>query len=268
MSCAPVSTSPVPSPRSAARALAWNISAGKIAVPTPQPTSMPCVVAHLTGRQRAPGPAEALGALARSIRAGPSRRRACPRSARPRHSSSAGIPAGPCRRLPPPRRSRISSAAEPVASPGARIGAGRAGVVTRTPSWEVAMAGAGVERVRGAGGRLEEIVEGAGRRHRVVRERGQPAFFVHPEAQASGGSARGGRRGRTSVRGVATSFTGRPSMPRRHDAEHLRRGDDRPWSRSRRRETGCGSGHSPAECRREPQAAFVPWQGPGSACRE
>ena len=32
---------PVPSFRITARACAWNISAGKIAVPTPQPTSSP-----------------------------------------------------------------------------------------------------------------------------------------------------------------------------------------------------------------------------------
>ena len=41
MSWAPISITPEPSLRSTARASAWNISAGKVAVPMPQPTSRP-----------------------------------------------------------------------------------------------------------------------------------------------------------------------------------------------------------------------------------
>ena len=41
MSCAPISTTPPPFRRMTARASAWNISAGNVAVPMPQPTSIP-----------------------------------------------------------------------------------------------------------------------------------------------------------------------------------------------------------------------------------
>ena len=88
MSWAPVSTSPLPSVRlMTARALAWNIRAGNVAVPRPQPTRKPELVAHLARRRAAGPPSRNARRPARSIRAGPSRRTACRRSARLRRSS-------------------------------------------------------------------------------------------------------------------------------------------------------------------------------------
>ena len=96
----------------------------------------------------------------------------------------------------------LSSAIEPVASPGARMNSG-VPVSTRTASCEVAIAGARIERMRGVGGRLEEIVERAGEHLGVMVDRGQPAIAVGADAQSSGGSASDGRPGRTCVRGAA-----------------------------------------------------------------
>ena len=75
-----------------------------------------------------------------------------------------------------------SSAAEPVASPGARIGPG-VPVSTRTAAWRVDEGRGGIDVVRGIGRRLDEIVEAAGRGERVVLERRQPAFAIHAEPQ-------------------------------------------------------------------------------------
>ena len=61
MSAAEVSTRPVPSARSMARASAWNIGAGKSALPMPQPTSRPAASRICRGASGRPVPAEAVG---------------------------------------------------------------------------------------------------------------------------------------------------------------------------------------------------------------
>ena len=71
----------------------------------------------------------------------------------------------------------LSRAIEPVASPGARMKSG-VPVSSRTASCGRRERRAGVERVRGVGGRLEEIVEGARGGLGVVVECRQRAVAV------------------------------------------------------------------------------------------
>ena len=81
-----------------------------------------------------------------------------------------------------------SSAAEPEASPGARIGPG-VPVSTAVAASGASDRRAGVEIERGVGGGLEEVVEAAGRRVGVVLERRQPSLAVRAEAQPLAGRA-------------------------------------------------------------------------------
>ena len=84
---------------------------------------------------------------------------------------------------------------------------------------------AGIERMRGVGGRLEEVVEGARRRLGVMIDRGQRAVAVGAHAQGLP------RRRAMADRAVhllaAQHQLDRPAdQPRRHDAEHLRPRDE------------------------------------------
>ncbi len=80
---------------------------------------------------------------------------------------------------------------------------------------------AGVERVRGVGGRFVEVVEGAGGDLGVMIDRGEPARVVDAEAQFL---ARGGAMADRAVHVfTAQHQLDRPAdQPRRQDAEHLR----------------------------------------------
>ena len=133
----------------------------------PQPTSMPASSRICRGAMRPLRPSRTARRPVRSIRAAPWRRTACRSSARPRRSSSAGTPAGPCRRPCAISSIALSSA---IAAGGLARRAHeqrRAGVepdrVVRRRDRR-----AGIERVRGVGGRFEEVVEGAGRGPGVV----------------------------------------------------------------------------------------------------
>ena len=117
--------------------------------------------------------------------------------------------------------------------------------------------GAGIKRMRGVGGRLEEIVEGARRRLGVMVDRGQHAIAVGADAQRLAGR-------RTMADRAVHLFTAQHELdrladqPRRQDAEDLRPRDQALASRSRRRGRGCGYGSSPARCRTVRRSAPAP----------
>jgi hypothetical protein len=84
--------------------------------------------------------------------------------------------------------------------------------------------GARVERMRGVGGRLEEIIEAARRRFGVMIDRGQQAVTVGANAKPLPG-------GRTMADGAIHVFAAQHELDRpadqssRHDAEDLWPGD-------------------------------------------
>ena len=158
----------------------------------------------------------------------------------------------------------LSSAIEPVASPGARM---NSGVPVSMPHRLVRRGDgrAGIERVRDVGGRLEEIVE---------RARRGLGVMVDARSAAPSPSVPMRRVCRVGARWPtgpyicsrrSTSLTGRPDQraPPGCRAPAARRSS--PCSRSRRRGTGCGcgcfSGAMPNSPAMRPCAMARPWLG-------
>ena len=162
---------------------------------------------------------------------------------------------------------RASSAADPEASPGARIGPRRADVDaarprarSRSPGWHRALCEAL------AAGSMKSskllVVD-----MRVMLERGQPAFAVHAEPQR----CRVGARWPTGPyiwSRRSTSLTGRPSMRAARMREDLRPDEDRLRAEAAAEERAARYARSPAGCRNRPaKPAPAPSPAPGSACR-
>ena len=210
MSCAPVSITPVPSRAEHRAGLGLEHQRRKGRGAHAPADQQPGLVAHLPRRQRPAAPSRSARRPGRSIRAAPSRRTACRRSARPRHNSSrrncqrvhaAGLRHLVDRAFERDRAGRLAGRAHEQR----RAGVEPHRLMRRRDG------GAGIERVRGVGGRLEEIVEGARGGLGVMLDRRQRAVARRRPAAASGGSARDGRPGRYICSRRSTSLTGRPT---------------------------------------------------------
>ena len=201
MSCAPVSITPVPSRAQHRPRLRLEHQRRERRGAHAPADQQPGLVAHLPRRQRARRPAEALGAL----RVAFAQRLGGERLAGDRLHLGVVLQA---------ERQRVHAAGLRHLVDGAfqRDAAGRlAGRAHEQRRAGVEPHGlvrggdrrAGIERVRGVGGRLEEVVEGAGRGLGVMVDRGQRARRRRCPGAASAASARGGRPGRTSARAAA-----------------------------------------------------------------
>ena len=183
MSCAPISITPEPSrPQHGAGAWPGTSGPGRWRCPCPSRPASPSssrICRGASGRPAQPNRA-APCVVALAQRLGGERLAG--------HRLDLGVvlaggtPAGPCRRPAAISSMALSSATLPVASPGARMNSG-VPVSSRTASCEVRDRRAGVERVRGVGGGLEEVVERARRGLGVVVDRGQRAVGVGADAQ-------------------------------------------------------------------------------------
>ena len=266
ISWAPVSTTPVPSFRITARAFAWNISAGKTAVPRPQPDEQSGLVAHLPRRHRMPRPNQSSRRLDVSTRAGPSRRTACRKSVPPRRSSRAGNTSGSI-----PLACAISSIDFPARSsrpPPQGTHEQRCPRVEPRPlhaMWR--WPGSHTVHAVHVGGRLEEVVESARYRLGVMRRCAINAPLLSvPYARASAASARDAPPDRTSAHDSQHQLDGLADQPSRHDAENLRP-CLKPLEPNPPPRKGCGCRMFSGEFQTARPRVLQPWRGPDSACR-